>query len=100
MKGGRVESRHYQRNFSELMPSMYDATGRRRKAKTMLRVLEDALGDTIGLRLLDVGASTGIIAEFLSYHFARVFGVDIDRAAIEHAGRSFSRPNLQFLLGD
>jgi ubiquinone/menaquinone biosynthesis C-methylase UbiE len=92
--------RPYQYHFSELMPSMYDAAGRRRKAETMLRVLADALGDTRRLRLLDVGASTGIIAEFLSHHFAQVVAGDIDRAAIEHAGRSFSRPNLQFLLGD
>lgn len=95
-----LRHRHYQYDFSKLMPSMYDVAGRRRKAETMLRVLEDALGDTRGLRLLDVGASTGIITEFLSHHFAWVVGADIDRAAIEHAGRSFSRPNLQFLLGD
>src|SRR5512137_2955093 len=92
--------RSYQHNFSELMPSMYDVAGRRRKAETMLRVLADALGDTRRLRLLDVGASPGTIAEFPSPPFAQVVGADLDRAATEHAGRSFSRPNLQFLLGD
>jgi len=79
---------------------MYDADGRRRKAETMLRVLEDGLGGTRGMRLLDIGASTGIIAEFLSHHFAEVVGADLDRAAIEHARRSFRRPNLHFVLGD
>lgn len=92
--------RPYQYHFSELMPSMYDEAGRQAKADTMLRVLEDAIGDTRGLRLLDVGASTGIIPEFLSHHFAEAVGADIDREAIEHARRCFRRSNLHFLLGD
>ena len=38
-----------------------------------------------GLRLLDIGCSSGIIAHFLSDWFGQVVGVDIDEEALRFA---------------
>jgi ubiquinone/menaquinone biosynthesis C-methylase UbiE len=80
---------------------MYDVCTRRNKAQTMLQVMRDHLGpDLTHLRLLDIGCSTGIIADFLSGHFQEVIGIDIDAPAVSYAARNFRRPNLFFTVGD
>ena len=60
--------RRYQRNFSEMLPeAMYDREGRERKARTMVAVLSDFIGsDFQSLSVLDIGSSTGFIANYLS----------------------------------
>jgi len=91
----------YQRDFSSHYASMYDADGRGRKAETALRVLHDVLGDGIAqARLLNVGASSGIMDATFAREFGQVVGIDIDEAAIEHARRNFQRDNLRFEVGD
>jgi len=52
------------------------------------------------MRVLDVGASTGIIDAHLSNYFGSITGIDIDTKAIDHAKRSFERNNLFFNDGD
>lgn len=91
----------YQRGFSSLHESMYDVDGRRRKARTALRVLRNVLGDQLAAsRLLNVGSSSGIMDAEFAGEFLDVVGIDIDEAAIEHARRNFQLPNLHFELGD
>lgn len=93
----------YQDNFSALYPgAAADAAGRRRKAATIRAVLADHFGDRplSALRLLDVGASTGIIDACLAEAFAEVVGVDIDRDAIARAAQLHQRPNLRFAVGN
>lgn len=81
--------------------AMYDRAGREYKAKTLLAVLQDfPVGATHSLKLLDIGASTGIIDSFLADHFLEVTGIDIDREAIQYARESFVKPNLEFRVGD
>jgi len=96
------EQRGDQHGFSELHDkTSYDAANRIRKAETLLSILREEAGEDLsGLRLLDVGASTGYIAEHLATHLGHVTGLDIDDAAIEYAQQSFSRDNLEFRVGD
>lgn len=96
-------SRGYQNDFSSLHgESMYDRSARERKAATMLRVLNHNLGDenTGHMSLLDVGASTGILGNFLSRTFNAVTGIDIDTRAIDHAVKNYAKQTLQFHAGD
>jgi len=96
-------SRGYQHDFSSLHGrSMYDVEAREHKANTMSRILSHHLGEdcTNHMSLLDVGASTGIIDNFLSRLFADVTGIDIDSEAIDHAVKDFSSEHLHFIVGD
>jgi len=96
-----MDERGYQHGFSKMMPGMYDETTRKRKAHTVTTVLQDHLGSRLSdARLLDVGASTGIIDAYMAHSVADVVGIDIDRDAIEHATRNYPRANLRFLQGD
>jgi SAM-dependent methyltransferase len=80
---------------------MYDVAGRERKARTMLAVLADHFGDSLGrLSVLTVGSSTGIIDSVLAEQVRRVTAIDIDAHAIEHAARNYRRDNLSFQVGD
>ena len=91
-----------QQDFSRIFPqAVYSAELRERKASTIVAVLQDFFGVDLGsLTLLDIGSSTGIIAHYLSQHFGRVAGIDIDRSAIDFARRTFKKANLHFVLGD
>ena len=95
-------TRGYQDNFSTLhADAMYDRDRRERKAKTMIAVLEDFFSKPLSsLSTLDVGASTGVIDNYLSQFLGRVVGIDIDKEAIAYATSAFSRPNLTFRTGD
>lgn len=93
--------RGYQYDFSGGSGAMFDEQGRTRKAETMVRVLAELAGDRLGgLSLLNVGGSAGIIDNHLAQHVGRVVGIDIDEKAIRFAQSRYSRPNLEFRLGD
>ena len=80
---------------------MFDIVKRERKARTMVAVIEDFTSRPLReLRLLDVGASTGIIGNYLSDSFGKVTGVDIDEAAITYANSTYKKENLEFLVAD
>ncbi len=95
-------NKKYQNNYAAGRPQMYDVSGRRRKAKNMVLVLKDYfVGVNLrDLKLLDVGASSGIIDEYLARIFRSVDGIDIDSVAIEYARRNFHRKNLKFKIDD
>ena len=96
-------NRGYQYNFSTHIPSMYDVQSRERKAHTMIAVLSDFFKDTDHLKdltLIDIGASTGIIDNYLSGYFKQVVGVDIDSQGISHARKFYGKENLTFIEGD
>lgn len=93
--------RGYQYDFSVHNSGMYDVEGRTRKAETMVRVIEDFAGARLGdMDLLNVGGSAGIIDNHLAQRFRRVVGIDIDESAIRFAVSRYSRPNLEFCVGD
>ena len=94
--------RGYQYNFSEMLKKeMYDQEGREKKAKTMIAVLRDFLrNDLASKTLLDIGSSTGIIANYLAGFFGQVVGIDIDKPGIQFAHKEFKKNNLKFVSGD
>lgn len=93
--------RGYQYDYAGSSPAMHDTDSRVRKAETMVAVLSDYFDVSLKeLRLLDIGASTGIIDNHLAEHFYSVMGIDIDKKAIEYAKRTFQRNNLTFREGD
>jgi len=92
--------RGYQYDFSLRSQVVHDHIGRRRKAATMLAVLREVVSDLALARVLDVGASTGVIDAELALHCAEVCGIDIDAHAIDAARRQFVAHNLRFEIGD
>ena len=101
MRSGWRRQRGYQYGFSENNPVMFDVPLRQQKARTMTAVLHDYLkGDASACRVLDIGASTGIIDDYLAGCFSRVYGMDIDFQAIQHARKTYRRENLAFQVGD
>jgi len=83
------------------MPSMFDKSGRTRKAVTTAIILKKELSLPANqAHVLVVGASSGIVDRYLADHFASVTGIDIDEQAIRFANREFQHPGLTFLIGD
>jgi ubiquinone/menaquinone biosynthesis C-methylase UbiE len=97
-----IKNRGYQYNFSEMLhEQMYNVKGRERKAKTMIAVLSDFINsDLKSLSALDVGSSTGIIANYCSNYFCKVIGIDIDEAAVQFANDTHKKDNLKFIKSD
>jgi len=95
-------SRELQRDFSKILPAVvFSKESRERKAKTMIAVLRDFLQEDFEtLSVLDLGASSGIIASYLSYYFKNVVAIDIDTSAVQFAKRNARRENLEFALVD
>ena len=94
-------SRGYQYDFSINSPYVYDVENRERKARTMVAVLEDYFDHSLqNCDLLNVGGSAGVIDNYLADHTHSVTGIDIDKPAIKHAQRNFSKANLEFRLAD
>jgi 2-polyprenyl-3-methyl-5-hydroxy-6-metoxy-1,4-benzoquinol methylase len=86
-----VPERDRQLSYSELQSEMLDEAGRRRKAAKILAVLRHFLGrhDLTGLRAVDIGCSTGFIADELHQAGARVTGFDIDEPGLAAAKARF-----------
>lgn len=78
----------------------FDRKGRERKAKKVLAILEDDLGNLETLRLLDIGCSTGFMSRHYAGRFREVVAVDVDTPALLFANTSNSADNLQFLAMD
>ncbi len=92
----------YQYNFSKMLPeAMYDKEAREKKAKTIIAVFNDYYQpDLKSLPVLDVGCSTGFIANYLADYFGQVFGIDIDAPAIDFAQAHFKKKNLKYFKSD
>jgi 2-polyprenyl-3-methyl-5-hydroxy-6-metoxy-1,4-benzoquinol methylase len=94
-------ARGYQYGFSDSEAGVFDVVGRERKAKTMIAILSDYFKQPLGdLALLDVGASTGIIDNYLAQSFNNVTGLDIDESAIKYAVQTHHKKNLTFYVAD
>lgn len=92
----------YQTDFSKLLPeAMYNQQQRRQKAAKILAVLSDALDVNLSrLAALDVGCSTGIMANHLAGHFAMMVGMDIDSEAVRFAVVHNDHDSAFFLASD
>lgn len=87
--------------YSELQPEMHAEAGRRKKAQKIIRVLEHHLGrdDLKDLVVLDLGCSTGFIADELAKAGGQVVGVDIDEPGLVAASKRFGNA-VAFLCTD
>lgn len=77
--------------YSDLQIEMLNEDVRRKKAAKILGVLRHFLGrdDLAGLTALDIGCSTGFIADELQKAGADVTGLDIDEPGLERARARF-----------
>ena len=103
MSQPKVGERGYQLAWSGAdHPRMLDQEFRTRKARKILVVLREALPgrDLASLRVLDVGASAGIIVGELGRVFGEVVGIDIDEGGIERGRRFLTGPNQELRVGD
>lgn len=96
---------NYQLNYAANRPQMYDFKVRSRKAKRIIKTLEDYYkkkNKLTNLVALDVGSSTGIIDSILAKSFKKVTGTDIDKKAVSFAKKEFGRKskNLSFKVED
>ena len=89
--GDPSAGREPQLAYSELQSEMLDEAGRRKKAAKIVTVLKHFLGrdDLNGLVGLDIGCSTGFIAEELHQAGASVTGLDIDEPGLVRARERF-----------
>ena len=77
--------------YSELQSAMHDEVGRRKKAAKIVKVLNHFLGrsELAGLTALDIGCSTGFVADALQRAGAKVTGLDIDDPGLARARERF-----------
>ncbi len=89
-------------DFATSWPKMYDKQSREIKAVRMIKTLSHFFGKRLlsKMSLLDVGASTGIIDNILAQKVGQVTGIDVDKAAIAYAKKTFHKKNLRFTVGD
>ena len=92
----------YQFNYSTIQhDAVYNRDLRERKAQTMLAVFDDYFDRNLDkLSVLDIGSSTGFIANALSKRFGCVIGVDIDQPAVEYAEKRFRDRDVRFFVSD
>lgn len=96
-----MTDRTRQLEYSSLQPLMHDEEGRRRKAAKMLAVIGHFRGqdELKGVRVVDLGCSTGFIADEFRRAGADVVGVDIDSPGLASARRRFGE-GIGFLTAD
>jgi ubiquinone/menaquinone biosynthesis C-methylase UbiE len=100
-----TEKYRYQYGFSEEHPEeMYDVEKRTRKGNKTMAVLLDHLSgegkDPAGLRLLDIGCSTGFMTRLYARSFDAVVGIDIDEGAVKYARENNAEENIEYLVSD
>lgn len=90
----------YQKNYASTRPQMYDEKSRIDKAKKAEKVLRNYLNNLSDLTMLDIGSSSGIIANYFASKVKKVYGIDIDEQAIKHAQKIKKHKNVIFKTGD
>lgn len=91
--------REYQRNFIMLYDGFLDSDERTRKAKKFNYILSKLNIHDPDETCLDIGCSSGIIANSLSPLFYHVIGVDIDLTAMQMIEESEGK-NSSYTCGD
>jgi ubiquinone/menaquinone biosynthesis C-methylase UbiE len=80
---------------------MLDVDKREKKARTIIAVISDFVDKPLReMTLLDIGASTGIMDNYLAGSLGKVTGTDIDEAAIRIAKERHKKTNLRFMVAD
>ncbi|MGD9602992.1 MAG: class I SAM-dependent methyltransferase [Gammaproteobacteria bacterium] len=95
------EQRGYQHGYSAMHPEVTDSRSRLRKARTAQIVIEESLTRPLdGLRVLDVGGSSGVMAEHFAACGCSVVAIDIDEDAIAAARNRASTTHVDYRVGD
>lgn len=96
-----MTARSRQLDYSDIQPEMHNEAGRRHKAAKMLAVLEHFRGsaDLTGVRAVDLGCSTGFIADEFRRAGATTVGIDIDALGLAAANRRF-HDHVSFICAD
>lgn len=86
--------------FTDLFPDdlTFKRTSRVLKARKIIAVLKDYLGNLSNLTCLDLGCSVGHITRFLGKNFESVVGVDVDDNVIAKAKTINTAKNVSFKL--
>jgi len=87
-------------NYSFGVPKILENQRRLEVARQIWGVVKHEVTDPQQLKCLDVGASSGVIANHLAKYFKSVEAVDIDANALMLAKTTFKRNNLNFTLLD
>lgn len=100
-----AEEYKYQHGFSEAHPEeMYNVGKRSQKGNKALAVLLEHLEgegrDPAGLKVLDIGCSTGFMTRLYGLNFGEVVGIDIDGGAVRYAKRHNSMENIRYFVSD
>jgi len=94
-----MTSDEYQLNFTEnpvAKKLLYDVKSRTKKAQMIHSVIEDHVGNTESLHLLDMSCSNGLMTKCLAEKFGSVTGIDIDEGALVHAREENARSNISY----
>lgn len=94
--------KNYQLDYAASKPQMYDESSRKLKSLNIVKILINFLSakKLKSLKVLDVGASSGIIDSNIAPFVKRLVGIDIDISAIKNAKKNFKAKNLVFQKGD
>lgn len=93
--------RKLQRGFAEqYATAAFNRNGRERKARKVLAILEDSMGNLGNLKLLDIGCSTGYMSCQYAKTFQHVTATDIDIPAVLFAKSNNASTNLDYLVMD
>lgn len=95
------KDKEYQYNFSKNFDYVYDTENRQKKAVTILKILQDYCGPRLATaQILSIGASTGIIENYLADNCKSINCIDVDANAISFAQKKFKKNNLKFQVKD
>tara|TARA_B100001939_G_scaffold339458_1_gene346254 strand:+ start:1788 stop:2537 length:750 start_codon:yes stop_codon:yes gene_type:complete len=89
---------NFQEDYSKIQPLMFEVEGRIQKAKKVLSVITDFVGETKDKDLLDIGCSTGIMTNYYSDYFKSIDAIDIDAGGIKHATETNSAENINYVV--
>lgn len=95
-----MTKQNYQNDLSIHSPILLDLKHKQPKVDKMLAILSDAGILQLGGIAIDVGCSRGFFASGIAPFFTKVFGVDIDKNALDIAKSENTHPNLQFMEAD
>lgn len=91
-----------QEKYSEMNSSMFDSRIRVNKANKIVSIIKNCLGPAKMREsiCLDIGGSTGYLANSLAAHVKTITVIDIDKQALLFGKKNNAVPNINYKLGD
>ncbi|MDH3692579.1 MAG: class I SAM-dependent methyltransferase [Gammaproteobacteria bacterium] len=96
-----MSAKELQLGFSQAhRGTVFNAKARLQKAKKVIAILEDNLGELSHLDLLEIGSAAGYGSEYFAEHFHYMVAVDVDQPATQHAHHNNPAQNLSYGIMD